>query len=564
VGIFALTGENTVKYSTTGRIVAAGAFAGLLLASTSVSARTAKAHFEFKQPATTLIPGDLSYDTNGKSAPVSSAGSFVLGFEGISQYDAAAFGRNFIPPDTNGAVGQTQYLEVTNGAYSVFDKYTGTQLSLVSDVAFWAAAGQTGANGDSRVMYNAAAGRWIVASFGASVADIQIAISDTDNALGGWKSTKFTGFAGGTADYPTLALDRNAVYIGTNNFTTSFQGTTLNVIPLDSLFNALAPTTTNMKQFTTTLASGIDRGFAQQGVNSSTAGSTGNVVGASVYDFDEVAFKVNGLTSSNATGSTLGAIDLIGESAFTSPGPGRQPSVGIAANQRIISTLDERISSSVYEAGGRIYMVHTVNSGFDALDEARVRYVVMDATTFNILDEGDIGSAGYDYYQGSIAVNALGEVVIGYNRSGLSASDGKIRIYAKTFETNGAGELVSTSGEILIKESLTDDYHNGSVFGLASVGRQRWGDYSQVSVDPTDAHGFYLIGQFAREYNLPEFGHPLGTGGSRWGTYIARISTAVVAPIPEADTWAMMIAGFGIIGASMRRRRTRVTAVTFG
>jgi hypothetical protein len=554
-----------MKKSTAARVFAAGAFAGLLLASTAASAATAKSYFEFKSTIPTIRPPwDLSLDTNGQSAPVSGVGQFVLGFEGVSQYDGAAFGRNFLPPDTNGAVGQTQYLEVSNGAYAIFDKYTGTRLSMVSDVAFWAAAGQTGANGDSRVMYNAAAGRWIVASFGASVADIQIAISDTDNALGTWKSTKFTGFAGGTADYPTLALDTNAVYIGTNNFTGSLQSTTLNVIPLDSLFNAISPSTTNMKQFTTTLASGVDRGFAQQGVNSTTAGSSGNVVGASLYDFDEVAFKVNGLTSSSATGSTLGAIDLIGESAFTTAGPGRQPSTGLAANQRIIATLDERISSSVYEAGGRIYMVHTVNSGFDTLDEARVRYVVMDAATFNILDEGDIGSAGYDYYQGSIAVNALGEVVIGYNRSGLSAADGKIRIYAKTFSTDATGKLVATSGDLLIKESLTDDYHNGGIFGQVNAGRQRWGDYSQVSIDPTDAHGFYLIGQFAREYNLDQFGHPGGTGGSRWGTYIARISTAVLAPVPEADTWAMMVAGFGIVGASMRRRRTRVTAVNFG
>jgi hypothetical protein len=558
-----------MRKSTAGRIIAAGAFAGLLLASTAASAQTIKPYFAVKKPSTTLIPGDLSTDTNGQSAPVSGAGSFVLGFEGISQYDGASFGRNFIPPDTNGAVGQTQYFEVSNGAFAVFDKYTGTRLSLTSDLTFWQGITPTGttagANGDTRVMYNAAAGRWIVMAFGASVSDIQIGISDNDNALGAWKWTSFTGFAGGTADYPTLALDANAVFIGTNNFSSagSFQGTTMNVIPIDSLFNAVSPTTANMKQFTTTLASSIDRGFAQQGVNS-VGGGSGDVLAASLFVQDVVGFKVNGLTAGSALGSTLGAIVNIGEAANTTPGPGRQPSAAIAANQRIISTLDERISSSVYEANGRIYMVHTVNSGLDALDETRIRVIVMDANTYAILDQKDIGSAGYDYYQGSIAVNALGEVVIGYNRSGLSAADGKIRIYAETFSTDAAGQLVSTSAPLLLKESLTDDYHNGSVFGLASVGRQRWGDYSQVSVDPTDPHGFYLIGQFAREYNLPQFGHPGGTGGSRWGTFIARISTAAVAAVPETDTWAMMIAGFGIVGASMRRRRTRVTSVTFG
>lgn len=517
------------------------------------AAPTIKSYFEFKKPKMITIPGDVSLDTNGESAPVSNVSSnFSLGFEGISQYDGASFGRNFIPPDTMGAVGRTQYFETSNGAYAVFDKYTGQRLSLTSDVAFWAAAGQTGANGDSRVMYNAAASRWIAISFGASTADIQIAISDTDNALGSWQSTKFTGFAGGVADYPTLALDNNAVYIGTNNFTSSFQGTTLNVIPLASLFGNGAPSVTGMKQFSTAFPGTFeDRGFALQGVNSTSGGSTGKVLAASLFNYDSLGFTVNNLNSTDESGATLGAVNYLGQAAFQSPGPGRQPSVAIAANQRVIATLDERISSSVYEVNGRIYMVNTVDDLTDGLDESRVRYTILDANTFAILDEGNIGEAGYDYYQGSIAVNEFGEVAIGYNRSGLDPTTGKISFMAQLFRTMADGKLQSMGDEMLLKESLVDDYHNGSLFGQAAAGRQRWGDYSQVSVDPSDAHNFYLIGQFAREYNNAAGGHPGGTGGSRWGTFIAVLTT----PVPEPQTWAMMVFGFGFMGYAMRRRR---------
>lgn len=525
---------------------------------------TIKSYFEFKQPAMITIPGDISLDANGESAPVSNVSpTFTLGFEGISQYDGAAFGRNFIPPDTMGAVGRSQYMETSNGAYAVFDKYTGQQLSLVSDVAFWAAAGQTGANGDSRVMYNSAASRWIVVSFGANTKDLQIAISDTDNALGGWQSVKFEGYGGfgfgAVADYPTLALDTNAVYIGTNNFapasaggSNSFRGTTLNVIPLDALFGAGAPSVTGIKQFVTSFPGTFeDRGFALQGVNSTNAGSSGTVLAASLFEFDSLGFKVDNLTSSDATAGTLGAVNYLGQSAFTSPGKARQPSVAVAANQRVIDALDERISSSVYEVNGRIYMVHTVNDALDGRDETRIRYTVLDANTFAILAEGNIGEAGYDYYQGSIAVNEFGEVAIGYNRSGLDPTTGKISFMAQLFRTMADGSLQSMGAEMLLKESLTDDYHNGSLFGQAARGRQRWGDYSQVSVDPSNAHNFYLIGQFAREYNLPEFGHPGGSGGSRWGTFIAVLTT----PVPEPQTWAMMVFGFGLMGYAMRRRR---------
>ena len=34
---------------------------------------------------------------------------------------------------------------------------------------------------------------------------------------------------------------------------------------------------------------------------------------------------------------------------------------------------------------------------------------------------------------------------------------------------------------------------------------------------------------------------------------------AAAAAVPEAGTWAMMVAGFGLAGAAMRRRRTRIT-----
>jgi hypothetical protein len=549
-------------------VAALGATIVALLCGTAASAQSIKhAWWETKgvQGPTLQIPGDLT-DLGTRLTPQlnSPLGSQVfIGFEGSTQFDNATLARNFIPPDTMGAVGQSQYVVTTNGSYSVYDKATGNRLGIMSDTAFWAAAGQTGANGDTRIMYNADAHRFVMVAFGADTKDLQIAVSDTDNALGTWKSTKFEGYAGfgfgATADYPTLALDKNAVYIGTNNFartspsgSNSFRGTTLNVIPLDSLFNAGAPTTANMKQFVTPYnpAGGQteDRGFAIQGVNSNSAGSTGKVVTASLFFYDTMTYDVNGLSSTDATGATRGGVTYIGENPFQTAGPGRQPT-DIAANRRIIDTLDERISSSVYESNGKVYMLHTVDSLADGLDEARIRLVVLDSATNAIIDQIDIGSAGHDYYQGSIAVNDQGEVAIGYNRSGLGP-DGKIAFMARVFRTDPNGHLYQASGELLLKESLTNDYHNGSLFGQPAAGRQRWGDYSQVSVDPNDPRKFWLIGEFAREYNLPEFGHPGGTGGSRWSTWIAGINAAAV---PEPATWAMMIAGFGMVGFAMRR-----------
>ena len=44
------------------------------------------------------------------------------------------------------------------------------------------------------------------------------------------------------------------------------------------------------------------------------------------------------------------------------------------------------------------------------------------------------------------------------------------------------------------------------------------------------------------------------------GTDVALDNVTVTSDVPEASTWAMMIAGFGLVGAATRRRRTLLAA----
>ncbi|MDB5424030.1 MAG: hypothetical protein JWQ29_1446 [Phenylobacterium sp.] len=497
--------------------------------------------------------------TSGGTAPA------VLGaFQGISQYDVASVGRNFIPPDTMGAAGRTQFTEFVNGAVAVYDKATGVRTSFQSDVAFWAAAGQTGVNGDSRVLFDARSDKWVALAFGGDTKDIQIAVSATSDATGPWTSTKFEGYAGlgfgATADYPTMAIDHNALYIGTNNYAPSsaagannFRGTTLNVIPLSSLYAAGGPTTTGNVQFNTPYngaspSNDFTRGFAIQGVNSNEVTTTGNIVAVSINDYAVTRYDI--LNAGTAGATRTAGID-VGQT-YDPNDFGRQPSL---LNPRVVDTLDDRIGASAWEVNGRIYTLHTVTAV--GSDYTSVRYYVIDSLTNAVLDEGDIGMDGYDFYQGSLAVNSLGQVVIAYNRSGFSTLDGRISFLARTFNTDASGHLVASGEEQLLKVSDTSDYHNGSLDGFAAAGRQRWGDYSAVTLDPVSLHDFWVIGEYAREPNNAANGHPGGTGGTRWGTWIAAIGAGTV---PEPSTWTLLIAGFGLTGAALRRRRLAVTA----
>jgi len=492
-----------------------------------------------------LLPGSGNGPLTG---PAVGGASVVRSFEGINQYDTIGLRRGYVPPDTMGAVGTTQYVTMVNGAVAVYSK-TGTRLTFGSDDLFWKAAGTTGFGSDPRVQYDKQYGRWIATVINNDLTKINVAVSATGDATGVWRGATFTGFFGnagnGIADFPTLATDRNAVYIGTNNFTPEplFHGTTLNVLNKSDVFNAAGPVVTSLRQFSTPYTVGainVDGGFALQGVNSNSSSTTGRVVGARL--------SASGLaTATISNAGTAGAIEspfLVLPDNYTSNSAGRQPNGGVGS--RIVDTSDHGTSSSVVEVNGKIYATQTVTQvGTNA---TVIRITVLDAATNSVLSRTDIADPNYDFYYGSLSVNSVGQVVVGYNRSGYSTVDGKIRIYARTFNTVADGTL-QFRNEFLIKESVTDHYQIGGTESQGPSGRQRFGDYSSVTLDPTNDRSFWVIGEYAREFN--RFAAP-GAGGSRYSTQIAEIN---VGNIPEPAEWAMMIAGFGFVGAVQRHRR---------
>ena len=502
------------------------------------------------------------------ATPISAWAATVLvnSFVGTSDRNTRALGIGLQPPDVNGAVGTTQFAQLQNGSFAVYDKFTGALLGpRVTDSAFFLRAGGTATGGDVRILFDKTSSRWIATGFGATQNVIQIAVSVTDNALGAFRTVSFNGLpgavAGGAADYPTLALSGDTVTIGTNNFIPStpggasrpFRGTTLNTISRSDLFGAGAPSVASLRQFNTPFngTNIIDDGFAQQGVARAPNGNgVTTVVAVALNANDLVTFDIlaNG---TKTTTKFLGATDYQGNR------PGRQPDLGNTGNARVVDTLDDRVSSSVFQVNGKIYAVHTVTPL--GQDHTVVRISVIDAATKTLLSETDITGPdnSFDYYEGSLAVNNHNQLVVGFVRSGDSTHpiDGRISILAKSFNTNANGTLTATSGEILIKQSPVDSYHLGSAFGSPAAGRQRFGDYSSVTLDPTNDQRFYVINEFADFFNNAAGGNPAGSGFARFGTFVGILG---VSAIPEPSNWAMMIAGFGLVGGAMRRRKTIV------
>jgi PASTA domain/Divergent InlB B-repeat domain len=127
------------------------------------------------------------------------------------------------PPDTNGEAGLTQYVQIVNQGFQVFGKSTGAALTPATDIAaLWAGFGgvcEAGGFGDPIVMYDQLANRWLISQFaGTDVpTDECIAISKTSDATGAWWRY---GFNLGTHffDYPHLGVWPDAYYMSMNVF----------------------------------------------------------------------------------------------------------------------------------------------------------------------------------------------------------------------------------------------------------------------------------------------------------------------------------------------------------
>jgi len=104
---------------------------------------------------------------------------------------------NCAPPDTNGEVGTTQYVQIVNEGFQVFDKTTGASLLGPSGIqTIWGGFGgvcEFNGSGDPVVMYDQLADRWVISQFaGASVpTDECVAVSTTGDATGSYHRYNF-------------------------------------------------------------------------------------------------------------------------------------------------------------------------------------------------------------------------------------------------------------------------------------------------------------------------------------------------------------------------------------
>jgi hypothetical protein len=471
----------------------------------------------------------------------------VSGFDGVNQAQRAALSSYAGGASVNvaAAVGTTQVVEIVNGVFSVYDKATGASVMSKSDAAFFADGGIAvlGTLGSPRVLFDAAADRWVASAYGYDARNTNLAVSVGADATGPWKAIIIPTIDKPgpnadyryAADYPTLAIDRNAVYIGTNDFfPTGFAGTTLQVIPIGDAFAASGPSVANETKIFAPANPG-ESGFYLQGVNNAAPSATGAVVADGVLS-NGIAFAVN----HPGGGASLGAVVTLADQAFLQNGDARQPD-----GSRNLDAGDTSLTSSVYQFNGKIYFTRTVTAPGSTFTETRV--TVLDAATFAVVQQFDIKGGGYDYFQSAIAVDQFGAVV-SYTRSGSDPATGALSLFANSYTLDADGLLVFDANH-LIKLGDNPGFHE-------PVGGRRttaWGGYVSATIDPSDPSRFWIASEYATHD---------AQGADAWGTWISEIGFDGAASggetpggAPEPASWLLIIGGFGLTGLALRRRR---------
>ena len=401
-----------------------------------------------------------------------------LNFDGIGQ---GVYGHtvNVAPPDTTGDVGATQYVQWVNLKFAVFDKASGALVyGPVNGNTLWSGFGgpcSTSNDGDPLVQYDQLANRWVLTQFavpGGSAGYHQcVAVSQTSDATGAYNRYQFdyTAFN----DYPHMGIWPDAYYIAYNMFNngTTFAGS--RVCALDRA-KMLAGQPATQQCFQTTTSYG---GLLPSDLDGSTqppAGSPNYVLNFGTNKLNLWKFHVDWANPANTTFTGPTAITV---ASFSTACGGGACVVQPSTNQKLDSLGDRLMYRLAYRNFGThesLVVNHSVKVGTTNKNPyTGVRWYELRNPNgaVSVFQQGTYAPDTNFRWMGSAAMDKVGNLAIGY-----SVSSGSIRPsirFAARSPSDPAGTLGSeTSIQVGIGSQLAN---------LA-----RWGDYSTLSVDPTD------------------------------------------------------------------------------
>lgn len=471
--------------------------------------------------------------------------SLGTSFPGVGMQDQISrFGGWTFPPDESGAAGLNHFVQVINGSVAIYNKGTGAlvrHLSLNNFLAYNNGQANYPRNGafDPRVLFDWRSRRWFICALelgpttaigSGSQNHLLLAVSRSSDPTDTFDKYllpvgESTVRSGGNSiasftDYPTLGVDANGVYAAVRifpyNTSTGALGDTYSKIvatPIAPLV-AATPSMGTVKQF-----GEIEDVFStpQPALNlDAISGTSPTWFFATSPSSSSLVYRKLVWGTSGATLTNSSAVLNTPAAALVLPSAPANGSTGAIA----INTADARLQSATIR-NGRLWTCRTVavnaSGTTGGADRTACEWfeINVSGATPTLAQNGRIfDSAPSDprfYYFPSIMVNGQGHAVASF--SGSRSSEFVGCYYAGRLATDAPG----TMGEPALLRAGNAPYIQ---LDLNRPPRNRWGDYSQATLDPSDDMSLWTIQEYAENP-----GTPVGSDrvSSRWGTRIGRL-----------------------------------------
>lgn len=415
----------------------------------------------------------------------------------------------FIPPDTQGAVGLTQILCAANGRIKVFDK-TGVLGGLnVTTNTFFSSVRNASTVSDPRVRFDKHTNRWIVAAINVSRPNrILIAVSSgptitssasftffqfTQDAVGGGASD-----TGRLADYPTLGVDEDALYVGTNMFsTTAYTGSTGFVIQKASVLGAGPIVVTAFRQLAT---GSVDGPYTPQGVDNWEPGTNeGYFAGVGSTSFGTIYIR----RVTNPGGTPSISANLL----VTVPATGDATTVATLGSTLPLDGIDDRLMMASFRKNkitgvqtlwtAHAFEVNASGTPSTTGNRAGTRWYEIGnlTSTPTLVQAGTVFDSAAtnpkSYWMPGVNMSGQGHVVLGSTFAGLADRAGVS--VAGRYRTDALGTMAAPT----LAVTSSTNYNAQS----APNQSQRWGDYSAVYVDPNDDMTMWAVQEYCNAAN---------------------------------------------------------------
>ncbi|MGH7730380.1 MAG: hypothetical protein ACRENJ_03930, partial [Candidatus Eiseniibacteriota bacterium] len=509
-------------------------------------------------------------------------------FEGLGYDDNfTENGFRAIPPDPIGAAGTNRLVSVVNSMIEARDK-SGTLIFQDALKDFYAPLGGCAILTfpfDPKVVYDHYQDRFVVVALERANAGVNPSPDNLSRILVAVSKTSSPATAtsadwwfrcidskvpvGGIeywADYPGFELDEEAIYVTTNMFTfpgvtSGYAGSRLWIVHKGTAggFYAGGPATVTVHDpyvvpggvATTTMPAEIHgAGGVAPGVGTFLVSYSGISDGTSefvqVIRVDDPLGTIGGPFFVGPDFVSVGDLETLTASLPDAPQPGTAQRVEVNDRRALDAVCRGGTlwltTTVVPDGAGQPALADHTTAWWIALDTGAVTSSASPAGLITLDQQGGLageeiaGVAGgpvYTFFP-SVAVNAAGTAAFGFAACGTN-------VYAGAYATlRQAADPVGVTDPAATVEAGRDYYVR--TFDAppcdAAPARNRWGDYSGISVDPTDDEGFWVFNQFANVRGSP------GTGGcngrpdpedGRWGTAWALVGTPGTAAVGETE-----------------------------